>query len=129
MKTILVVDDDYDIVELIEQFLTIKGYKCISANKALDALEILRSGEKIDLIITDLIMHNLPGIDVIEEARSRKIPSLMMSGDSRIAAHIYYIKKIGIEFDVKDFVEKPIDLDQLFKKIKQKLPGPEGEDE
>ncbi len=62
MANILVCDDDKDIVEAIEIYLTQEGYHILKAYDGQEALDILNSSETVDLLIIDVMMPRLDGI-------------------------------------------------------------------
>ena len=68
-QRILVLDDESSILELLGQHLTEEGYECASFTSAIAALELLKS-ERFDLIITDLKMPEVHGIDVVIRAKA-----------------------------------------------------------
>jgi DNA-binding NtrC family response regulator len=66
---ILVVDDEQTIREIIISMLVKAGYECREAATGLEALALLHSGEKFDLMITDLLMPGLDGADLLDRTR------------------------------------------------------------
>ena len=68
MANILVCDDDKDIVEAIEIYLTQEGYRILKAYDGQEALDILNS-ETVDLLIIDVMMPRLDGIRATRQAR------------------------------------------------------------
>ena len=81
-ETILAVDDDIDILELVEASLTADGFNVITASDGRGALESARDCEP-DLILLDLMMPEMDGFEVIEKLRSdaktRTIPVIMLT--------------------------------------------------
>jgi CheY-like chemotaxis protein len=67
-KTILVVDDDPDIVDYASRVLEDYGYEVVTAGDGATALSLLRTGEQIDLLFTDVVMPGLDGIEVARRA-------------------------------------------------------------
>lgn len=74
-KTILVVDDDPDVLEYASQVLAECGYRVLTAADGTSALSLLRSGGTVDLLFTDVRMPGLDGIEVARRARER-LPAL-----------------------------------------------------
>ena len=68
-KTILTVDDSRSIREAVRFALEPLGYNIVEAEDGLDGLEVLKKEEKVDLVITDLNMPNLDGLEFIEKVR------------------------------------------------------------
>jgi len=67
---ILIVDDDYDQLILFEAMLKKCGFDVVTANSATEAVEVLMSGEKITLVITDVMMPQIDGESLIRAIRS-----------------------------------------------------------
>ena len=68
-KTILITDDSKSIRAVIGTVLKVAGYNVIEAGDGLEGMAVLNSGKTVDMIITDLNMPNMDGIDFIWEAR------------------------------------------------------------
>jgi two-component system cell cycle sensor histidine kinase/response regulator CckA len=81
-KNILLVDDDGDLVEVQEILLTERGYSVQAARSAEKALEILKRGQKFDLLVTDVNLPKANGFQLAEEARLLQpdIPVLFVTG-------------------------------------------------
>lgn len=116
MKTILVVDDDPDIVDALELVLTDEGYNVQTATKYGNSLLSKVEAEKPDLIILDVLLSGYDGRDICKKLKTqehtRRIPILMFSAhpdaeDSALAAGA----------DV--YMPKPFDIDQLLSSVEQ----------
>lgn len=108
-KTILVVDDDRAIRETTAEILTMMGYDVLSASGVEEGLAILLSpsGDEISIILSDLEMRPLNGINFFEKIKDRGIPFVLMSGAADAPE---LAQKNGILY----FLEKPIeDLEDL----------------
>ena len=68
---ILVVDDEESIREIVSSMLATAGYKCHQAGSGNEALALLESGEKFELMLSDLMMANLDGIGLLERTKER----------------------------------------------------------
>ena len=83
MPTILVVEDEFAIAELLEMALTDAGYEVVTAANGRQALEQMAEGPRPDMIITDFMMPVLNGAGLIEAMRAdpvyRDIPYVVMS--------------------------------------------------
>ncbi len=123
MSKILVVDDEREIVDILEKFLTKRGYNVIKAYGGEEGLEKILSGENFDLIILDMKMPRLSGAEVLEKIHEEnKHPKvIILSGSLGIDKNIDTIKRLG--YNEKDILIKPIDLEELIKAIKEKLSG------
>lgn len=108
MYTILIVDDESDIRNLIKETLTLKGYKCITAVNGMEAFDKLKK-DTVDLIITDIMMPLLDGYNLIREIRkTSNIPVIFLSarGDNMD-------KILGLGLGADDYLVKPVSMDEL----------------
>ena len=121
-KTILIVDDSSTMLMSLQNSLEIAGFNVISANDGAVGLEKLKAGAKPDLIITDINMPNMGGIEFIGKARAlagfRFIPILVLTTESQQAKRDD-AKKLG----ATGWLVKPVSGADLTKIIKQVLPG------
>lgn len=121
-KTILIVDDSITMLMSLKNSLEIAGFTVVSASDGVIALEKLKTGSKPDLIITDINMPNMGGIEFIGKARAapgfRFIPILVLTTESQQAKRDD-AKKLG----ATGWLVKPVSGADLTKIIKQVLPG------
>ncbi len=129
-QTILVVDDEPDIVEIIQYNLEKSGFDVIVAADGPTALEKARD-ETPDLIVLDLMLPGLEGTDVCrilkQDERTRSIPILMLTAKSEGIDRI-----IGLELGADDYVVKPFSPREIVLRIRnilrrrsaQETPGP-----
>lgn len=119
-KTIFVIDDSATMLMSVKQTLEMSGLKVDTAKDGLEAFNKLKAGLKPDLIITDINMPNMNGIDFIKNARSllRFTPILALTTESQ-AAKRDEAKKNG----ATGWLVKPISGPDLLKVIRQVLPG------
>lgn len=117
-KRIFVVEDDLHIRESLTEVLEIEGFNVVSAVNGQEALDMLRNGEKPDLILLDLMMPVKDGFQFKAEQEvdpiMSKIPVIIMSANGNMSAK----KELGL---VKDYLKKPIDLDSLLSTINRSL--------
>jgi two-component system chemotaxis response regulator CheY len=120
MKTILVVDDSSTMVMSLKSSLELSGFKVETAADGQAAMDKLNSGVKPDLIITDINMPRMDGIELIKNARKllRFTPILALTTESQQAKRDE-AKKLG----ATGWLVKPIGGADLVKVIKQVLPG------
>jgi DNA-binding response OmpR family regulator len=112
-KTILVVDDDPDIVRLISESLKLEQFKAIPAYTGIEALSILKEN-KIDFIVLDIMMPEMDGLEVCRNIRSEYcIPILLLSARDRDMDKI-----IGLEIGADDYMTKPFSIQELTSRIK-----------
>ncbi|WP_457104087.1 hybrid sensor histidine kinase/response regulator [Methylobacterium sp. P5_C11] len=123
-ETILIVDDREDVAELARTILRDFGYTTLVAGNAREALEILDSSERIDLLFTDLIMPGgMNGVLLAREARSRqpKLKVLLATGYAEASLERTDIG--GSEFDL---LNKPYRRTELVRRVRAILDGPTG---
>jgi two-component system alkaline phosphatase synthesis response regulator PhoP len=123
---ILVVDDDPDILEAISLILGAHGYELITARDGIDGLNKLKE-ERPDLMILDLLMPRLDGFGVCKElkdprwAKYAHIPIIILSSVKEDASRRRYELETGVQLDVDDYVEKPIEHTILLERVKKIL--------
>ena len=116
MQTILVCDDDKDIVEAIEIYLTQEGYRVLKAYDGLQALEILKK-EEVHLLIIDIMMPKLDGIHATLRIREESsIPIIILSAKTEDADKI-----LGLNIGADDYVTKPFSPLELVARVKSQL--------
>ncbi len=114
--TILVVDDDYEIAELVEIHLVSDGYQVFVANNGKEALEIFRR-EEIDLAILDIMMPEMDGNEVCAKIRETStIPIIMLSAKDSERDKI-----TGLGNGADDYVTKPFNTLELVARVKSQL--------
>ena len=116
MQTILVCDDDKDIVEAIDIYLTQEGYRVLKAYDGLQALEILKK-EEVHLLIIDIMMPKLDGIHATLRIREESsIPIIILSAKTEDADKI-----LGLNIGADDYVTKPFSPMELVARVKSQL--------
>lgn len=115
MKTILFVDDHASIRELVNDVLSQKGFNVLLSNDGKDALNFF-DGRIIDLLITDLHMEKMNGIELTKEVRKiddyKHIPIVVLTTESQIEKKIE-AKNAG----ATGWIVKPFDAENLIKVI------------
>ena len=118
-KKIRIVEDDADIVEMIEYNLQKEGYETISALTGSKALSLARK-KAPDLIILDLMLPDLDGLEICKELRSdkltSKVPIIIVSAKSQETD-----KVVGLELGADDYVTKPFSPRELIARVKAVL--------
>ncbi len=119
-KTIFVIDDSATMLMSVKQTLEMSGLKVDTAKDGLEAFNKIKAGLKPYLIITDINMPNMNGIEFIKNARAilRFTPILALTTESQ-ATKREEAKKIG----ATGWLVKPISGPDLLKVIRQVLPG------
>lgn len=116
MKKILIVDDDKPISDIIKFNLTKEGYDTVTAFDGKEAVAVFEE-EKPDLIILDLMLPELDGLEVAKEIRKTShIPIIMLS-----AKDSEFDKVIGLEIGADDYVTKPFSNRELLARVKAHL--------
>jgi two-component system, cell cycle sensor histidine kinase and response regulator CckA len=118
--TILVVDDEEMVRVSTARMLERRGYHVLTAANPGQALEILRGDAAVDLLISDIVMPETYGTDLILQARALRpdLPALLISGfaDQQNARH-------GPIPDGVPFLPKPFDLADLLAQVRSLLAG------
>ena len=116
MLTVLVVDDEKGLRDVIRRVLEDKGYRVIEAADGNRALELVRQ-ERLDLVISDIIMPDCDGIEAIlaikKESPSTKI--LAISGGGR--AHAMDLLALAPRAGADDTLDKPFRQSELLKRV------------
>lgn len=116
MYNILVCDDDKEIVEAIEIYLTQEGYHILKAYDGMQALKILES-EEVHLLILDVMMPRLDGIHATLKIREKhSIPIIILSAKSEDVDKI-----LGLNVGADDYVTKPFNPLELVARAKSQL--------
>lgn len=114
--TVLVVDDDKEIVESIGLFLSAEGYSVRKAYDGIEALELLEEDE-IHLVILDIMMPNMDGLVALMRLREkRNIPVILLSAKSEETDKI-----LGLTVGADDYVTKPFHPSELMARVKSHL--------
>jgi two-component system, NtrC family, response regulator AtoC len=113
---VLIADDDTTIVELLRDLLTENGYAVESAASGTAVLDKLQTDAPFDLLLVDLQMPGINGLDLMERLRSagNEIPVIMMTahGTSSIAIR-------AMQMGAYDYLQKPFDLDEVLVVVKR----------
>ncbi|MDR0921665.1 MAG: response regulator YycF [Lactobacillales bacterium] len=116
MKKILVVDDEKPISDIVKFNLTKEGYEVVTAYDGEEALEKVKE-EEPDLILLDLMLPKIDGLEVAREVRkTHDMPIIMVTAkDSEID------KVLGLELGADDYVTKPFSNRELVARVKANL--------
>ena len=121
-KTILVVDDSVTMVLSLKATLTMNGFEVETANNGQAALEKLKNGVKPNLILTDINMPLMGGLELIENVRAMSgfkfIPILTLTTESEASK-----RDEGKRRGATGWLVKPLSGDDLIRVIKKVLPG------
>jgi two-component system response regulator VanR len=115
-ETILLVDDEKEILELLDIYLKNDGYLTIKAGNGIEALQLLQQHE-VDLIILDVMMPKMDGIQACLKIREqRNMPIIMLSAKSQDMDKI-----MGLSTGADDYVTKPFNPLELLARVKSQL--------
>ena len=116
MQKILVCDDDRQIVEAIDIYLTGEGFEVIKAYDGLEALELLKTHE-VNLMIVDVMMPGLDGIRTTLKVReTSSIPIIILSAKSEDSDKI-----LGLNIGADDYITKPFNPLEVIARVKSQL--------
>ena len=118
-QRVLIVDDDKDARELLSEILALDGVRSMTAASGEAALKMLETMPSIGLVITDLRMRNVDGLDLIRQVRESvraAMPFIIVSGDADVKDAI-----AAMHLSVVDFLLKPVDTGKLLELVKQEL--------
>lgn len=116
MVTILLVDDETRMLNLLGLYLEPHGFKCIKSESGKDALDLLEE-EKIDIVILDVMMPEMDGWTTCKKIREfSNVPIIMLTARSET---VDVIK--GLKFGADDYVTKPFNEDELLARIEALL--------
>ncbi|MFH1147346.1 MAG: response regulator [Pseudomonadota bacterium] len=119
---IMVVDDDPDMRETLEMILGAAGYTIVTACNGEDCLGKLKE-EKPDLLILDLLMPKMDGFEVckaLKDPRRAKyagMPVIILSSIREGVSQRRYELETGVQLDVDDYVEKPVESKILLERV------------
>ena len=117
MRRILVVEDERNIVELVQLYLTNEGYEVLAAHDGREAIRLVRS-EKPDLVVLDLMLPELDGFEVCRRLRQvgNDLPIIMLTARDDDVDKI-----VGLELGADDYVTKPFNPRELVARVRAVL--------
>lgn len=114
--TILVVDDDEYVLDLLQVYLLKEGYRVVGARDGNEALELFKR-EHPDLVVLDIMMPGLDGLEVCQRIRkTSRVPVIMLTAKDEDVDKI-----LGLEMGADDYVTKPFNPRELLARIKAVL--------
>ena len=121
MPKLLVIDDEPAILELMRSHFSIRGYEVLTASDGSEGLGMLEA-EQPDLVLLDLKMKKLDGDRVLQQIRQKnKTTKILVVTGYQDEATRSRVEKFGIHA----FLEKPVSLLELQKKIQELTPAPQ----
>ncbi len=118
-KTILVVDDEENILELIRYNLEKSGYRVLTAGNGSDAMSVLEENS-VDLMVLDLMLPDTDGVEICKKVRNSEkydqLPIIMLTAKSEEIDRI-----LGLELGADDYMTKPFSVKELAARVKTVL--------
>ncbi|MHC4183446.1 MAG: GGDEF domain-containing protein [Planctomycetota bacterium] len=121
-NSIIIIDDDIDLLNMIEEGLLSQGYRCETAINATSALELIKK-TSFDIMITDIVLNGMDGFELTEKANKLR-PDMLVIIMTGYTEDFSYDR--AIEVGASDFIKKPFTLQELIirvqlVKLKEKL--------
>jgi len=117
MNTILICDDEPDIISALKIYLESEGMNVVSASNGKEAVEVMRSNPDVQLILMDVMMPVMDGIAAMAEIRKfSNVPIIMLTAKSEDAD-----KVMGLTIGADDYVTKPFNPVELMARVKSQL--------
>lgn len=118
-KTILTVDDEIHILELIEYNLKKNGFSVIKAESGEEALEILKK-EKVDLVLLDVMLGGMDGLEVLKKIRKsqelKRLPVILLTAKDGEFNHV-----VGLDLGADDYITKPFGVHEMVARVRAVL--------
>jgi CheY-like chemotaxis protein len=113
-RTVLIVDDDPDILEGLSLVLEDSGYRTLGASNGKAALGLLQATPAIDLILLDMMMPVMDGAEFraaqLQLPVAARVPVVVFTGDGRV-------REKAAALDAAGYLKKPVELDELLKVV------------
>ena len=118
MYTILICDDDEDIVSALKIFLSADGYKIVEAYNGEQAIEAVKSNDDIQLILMDVMMPGMSGIEAMIQIRSMgcNVPIILLTAKSEDSDKI-----LGLNCGADDYITKPYNTVEVMARVRSQL--------
>jgi len=121
-KTILIVDDDRELIDGLRLMLERQGYTVIQAHDGHQGKQMIYN-HKPDLVILDMMMPRMGGYPVLEHFRGKEAPPIIMITANEGSRHKAYAEYLG----VVDYIRKPFALERLIESVNKVFP-PDGKE-
>ena len=117
MHTILICDDERDIVSALKIYLEAEGYATVCTYSAQEALDVLERNGEIRLVLLDIMMPGLDGLAALQEIRERSnVPVIFLTAKSEDTDKI-----LGLNLGADDYVTKPFNTVELLARVRSQL--------
>lgn len=116
MRSVLIVDDEKDIRNLIAEIMKRKGYATVLAGDGYEALRLLKD-RRVDIVVSDIMMPGLDGLNLVREIRKTStVPVILLSARSDDVDKIW-----GLGVGADDYIVKPVNLNELVARIEAQI--------
>ena len=116
MTTILIIDDDKELTELLDEFLLGHKYKTIVFHSPLDGLKYLKTSRP-DMVLLDIMMPDMDGFQVLRKIRETlDLPVIMLTAKGEVSD-----KVVGLELGADDYLAKPFEPRELLARMQSIL--------
>jgi DNA-binding response OmpR family regulator len=120
-KSILIIDDDIKIINLLSEYLSANNYLCTAVDNPINGL-IKLNNQHFDLIILDIMLPEMNGFEVCKKIRKEyDIPIIMLTSRADVTD-----KVVGLEMGADDYIAKPFELRELLARIASVLRRADG---
>ena len=114
--TLLIVDDEPDLCDMIKTYMSKQGFNVLSANDAAQAREIMAT-EKIDIMVLDINMPGETGLNLLRTLQPEiSLPVILLTANAEIVDRV-----VGLELGADDYIGKPFDLRELLARVRSVL--------
>jgi serine phosphatase RsbU (regulator of sigma subunit) len=118
--TLLVVDDDPDILRVVRFYLSKQRYRVLAADSGKTAMELLHKDPNVELILSDVMMPEMSGLELLKAVKSdpffTDVPVILISAEGDTAK-----KVAGLNLGADDFITKPFNFDELTARVRNHL--------
>jgi CheY-like chemotaxis protein len=118
-RTVLVVDDDPDLLEIVTLVLGLYEVPTVTASDGIEALAAMRGSDALGLVLLDLMMPKMSGVEVLAEMKSdpalEAMPVVVISGN-------YQTEQSVLAMGANEYLVKPIDVDVLMRVVSRFVP-------
>ena len=116
MNRIFVIEDELSISKMICMNLSISGYETISAYNGREALDIINSGEHVDLALVDVMIPEIDGFGLLEPLTNHHIPVIFLTAKGDIESKLQ-----GLTGGAEDYIVKPFEMPELLVRMDKVL--------
>lgn len=118
MDKILIIDDEEDIRIALKRVLSREGYQIELSESATEAVHRIESGESFSIVISDILMSGMSGIDFTKFIADKKInlPVILITGNPNLSS-----AEAAIRYHAYEYISKPVDRTQLLSVVKRRI--------